>query len=504
MTKNIKRNIDGYVIHETFDPEGKIATQILQTSFGEKWLLQYDASGHVLFSQKMDNFSEKDITYYNGRVATIKQRNVITQYDDKCNITCQITVDKDDIINFNNGYLQSVTKNTGNTIQEIEFGEQGRKISSTQKVRKWVKNQMFWLTTEAKQYYPNGKIQSVVTYEQKTAWTSNFDVITGGGFSSNLYDEEKAMSYISSITQYDEKGKIVINAQLKEYDEINFNGEKVACITRRVKKSDGNLETMSQTTYYPSGNICTITNYKDGKVVSSVTYDETGKPQSCAQQGTEDYQDIYKDKKHNQKTAFVAKDTMPPQQAANVLGVSLNASEKEVKEAYRKLCKRWHPDINRGNEEMAKHKMQQINEAYNVMLQYIKTRSLQRPITQPQNRPEQTSQPQQQPGDRPAVFRAWIKLQEAIRNYDQAVERLKYATQEKERIASEYARTPANDPKKQKLAQQLRKAQANWSCCVNNKLRAQAYKDQCEREYNRLRVQNYTKLYQQNYYQRAA
>ena len=46
-----------------------------------------------------------------------------------------------------------------------------------------------------------------------------------------------------------------------------------------------------------------------------------------------------------------------------VLGVSPNATDDEIKQAYRRLAKKYHPDRNPGDEEAAK-KMQQINAAY--------------------------------------------------------------------------------------------------------------------------------------------
>ena len=46
-----------------------------------------------------------------------------------------------------------------------------------------------------------------------------------------------------------------------------------------------------------------------------------------------------------------------------VLGVSPNASDEEIKTAYRKLAKKYHPDLNPGDQEAAK-KMQEINAAY--------------------------------------------------------------------------------------------------------------------------------------------
>ena len=46
-----------------------------------------------------------------------------------------------------------------------------------------------------------------------------------------------------------------------------------------------------------------------------------------------------------------------------ILGVSPGASEEEVTRAYRKLAKKYHPDLNPGDEEAAK-KMSEINAAY--------------------------------------------------------------------------------------------------------------------------------------------
>ena len=46
-----------------------------------------------------------------------------------------------------------------------------------------------------------------------------------------------------------------------------------------------------------------------------------------------------------------------------VLGVSPDASDEEIKRAYRALAKKYHPDLNPGDQEAAK-KMQEVNAAY--------------------------------------------------------------------------------------------------------------------------------------------
>ena len=49
----------------------------------------------------------------------------------------------------------------------------------------------------------------------------------------------------------------------------------------------------------------------------------------------------------------------------SILGISFNASDEEIKRAYRALSKRWHPDVNPGLDTTAI--MQDINEAYYIL-----------------------------------------------------------------------------------------------------------------------------------------
>lgn len=49
-----------------------------------------------------------------------------------------------------------------------------------------------------------------------------------------------------------------------------------------------------------------------------------------------------------------------------VLGVSRDATDDEIKTAYRKLAKKYHPDLNPGDEEAAR-KMNEVNAAYDAI-----------------------------------------------------------------------------------------------------------------------------------------
>ena len=50
----------------------------------------------------------------------------------------------------------------------------------------------------------------------------------------------------------------------------------------------------------------------------------------------------------------------------DILGVNKNASDDEIKKAYRGLAKKYHPDLNPGNAEAAE-KLKEVNEAYGVL-----------------------------------------------------------------------------------------------------------------------------------------
>lgn len=58
-----------------------------------------------------------------------------------------------------------------------------------------------------------------------------------------------------------------------------------------------------------------------------------------------------------------------------VLGVAANATEDEIKKAYKKLALQLHPDRNRGNEEAAKEKFQILNEANAILMDPAKRKA---------------------------------------------------------------------------------------------------------------------------------
>ena len=58
-----------------------------------------------------------------------------------------------------------------------------------------------------------------------------------------------------------------------------------------------------------------------------------------------------------------------------VLGISENASEEEIKKAYKELVKKYHPDKYQNNPlaDLAEEKLQEVNEAYDMLMKKSNT-----------------------------------------------------------------------------------------------------------------------------------
>jgi DnaJ-class molecular chaperone len=56
--------------------------------------------------------------------------------------------------------------------------------------------------------------------------------------------------------------------------------------------------------------------------------------------------------------------------AKSLLGLREKASLKEIKNKYKNLMKKWHPDKQKDNYEQATQMSMKINEAYKIILDY--------------------------------------------------------------------------------------------------------------------------------------
>lgn len=301
---------------KTFYENGNIATEMTW----DNKLIQYDKNGNVMFVEKIDR--NTNVTYRNGQVAAIEKKDwisenrTVTLYDDKGQITTSIALNKDDQVNFQNGYLSSVIKHKGgkyyrdgsDEITETQYTPNGKISSVTHKVKINDKQSYFdestgmYVTTSHTTYHDNGKLASVTTYKQKHKKNGKKE----SWDDKNYHQEGEADSYVSSIEQYDENGKKTVSLKLNENDDVSYNGDKIAMITRRDKEGTP----QSTISYNIDGTIANITNYgKDGKVISSLDY-ENGHPVRGRQEGTENYQDIFAPKQEekteiNEKIALI-------------------------------------------------------------------------------------------------------------------------------------------------------------------------------------------------------
>src|SRR3984893_5976640 len=63
-------------------------------------------------------------------------------------------------------------------------------------------------------------------------------------------------------------------------------------------------------------------------------------------------------------TSYMA--TSTKQDYYDLLGVSRKAAQKEIRQAYRKLARKYHPDLNPGDKS-SEEKFKQVQEAYDVL-----------------------------------------------------------------------------------------------------------------------------------------
>ncbi len=246
-----------------------------------------------------------------GNIITIMEERighrVITQYDKEGRVTVSQILKDNDVVNFKDGYISSIIKYEEDGysfargalgMNEIQYGENGRMLSSVHKVR--MRNESGlrndpgggkWMTTDMTTYYDNGHIAIHTTYKQRTQNTGrgNADSWENRMRGTDRDETDVAESFVSSIEQMDENGKVLLSVQLHEFDEVNYHPTgRVASILRKDK--DNNPKTM--TSYDDVGRVLNQMVYKDGKVISSVDYVD-GKPVSNVQQGNEEYQNIF-------------------------------------------------------------------------------------------------------------------------------------------------------------------------------------------------------------------
>ena len=68
----------------------------------------------------------------------------------------------------------------------------------------------------------------------------------------------------------------------------------------------------------------------------------------------------------------------------DLLGIDKDSTDEEIKLAYRKLAKKYHPDLNK-TDPQAKEKFIEIKEAYDTLIDPVKRKTYDLPNYHPQN-----------------------------------------------------------------------------------------------------------------------
>lgn len=56
--------------------------------------------------------------------------------------------------------------------------------------------------------------------------------------------------------------------------------------------------------------------------------------------------------------------------ARKILGLPECTSVKSIRKQYHELSRQWHPDLNRNNPDKTREKQQEINQAYQTLMEY--------------------------------------------------------------------------------------------------------------------------------------
>lgn len=90
------------------------------------------------------------------------------------------------------------------------------------------------------------------------------------------------------------------------------------------------------------------------------------------EQTEEEYEEEYEDEEYEEQETSES----PLKKYYDVLEISENASPDEIKKAYKRLVRQWHPDTHKSSErkQMAEKEMKKINEAYDMLEKAGKTR----------------------------------------------------------------------------------------------------------------------------------